>query len=384
MGTLGFGIVGCGKIAEFHARAIDAVDGAELVAVFDKAPGAARRLNDNWGCHDYSDIEEFLAHDGLDVVTIATPSGAHLEPAVAAANAGKHVICEKPLEITLERVDAMIRACAENDVLLSAILPLRYGDAVLAFREAVQQQRLGQVILADAYIKIYRSQAYYDSGSWRGTWELDGGGALMNQGIHYVDLLLHLNGDVEEVTAFAGVRGHERIEVEDVAAATLRFRNGAFGVIEGSTACFSTVGLPQKIQLCGTQGTVFLEGDKLSRWEFAEELDGDEKTRQRFAPQDRTGIGSKDPMAISFRGHQRCFEDMVRAIRHGGQPETDGAEGRRAVELILAIYQSAWESGERIRLPLTQPPEYRSFADQGDGLSVSRGEHLVEPQNQQS
>ena len=180
----GIGIVGCGMVADFHAQAITAMRGGRLVSVFSRQPAKARRLADRYGCAAYSDYQAFLSDPALEIVAIATPSGAHLEPAEQAARAGKHVICEKPLEVTLERVDRMIRACRENGVMLAGIFQRRFLEAVQQFKKAVDAGRLGRISLADAYIKWYRTQDYYDRGAWRGTWKLDGGGALINQSIH--------------------------------------------------------------------------------------------------------------------------------------------------------------------------------------------------------
>ena len=199
--AIGFGIIGCGMIAHFHARAIGDVRGAKLVACYDKIPAAADKLAEVTGCRPYHDLAAMLADPAVEVVTIGTPSGAHLEPAVAAARAGKHVIVEKPLEITLRRCDKIIEACDEAGVVLSTIFPSRFHAPSIEIKRAIEQGRFGRLVVGDAIVKWYRTQAYYDSGAWRGTWELDGGGALMNQAIHSVDLLTWLMGPVVEVRA---------------------------------------------------------------------------------------------------------------------------------------------------------------------------------------
>ena len=231
---LGFGIIGCGMIAKFHAKAIADVRGAKLVACFDQVPAAADKLAETTGCKACHKLDDLLADPAVHIVTIGTPSGAHMEPAVAAARAGKHVIVEKPLEITLRRCDQIIAACQEAGVVLSTIFPSRFHDSSRELKRAVDGGRFGRLTLGDAYVKWYRSQAYYDSGAWRGTWELDGGGALMNQAIHSVDLLTWLMGPVVEVRAKTARLAHERIAVEDVALAAVEFANGALGVIEAS------------------------------------------------------------------------------------------------------------------------------------------------------
>ncbi|MGI9476330.1 MAG: Gfo/Idh/MocA family protein [Hyphomicrobiaceae bacterium] len=346
-----FGIIGAGMIAGFHARAIAAMAGAELVAVYARRAEAATELTGQFGGTAYDDLDAFLAHDGLEVVTICTPSGAHLEPAIAAARAGKHIICEKPLEVTTERIDRMIAACRDAGVCLAGIFPRRFNPATDHFREAVAAGRFGRIALADAIIKWWRPQSYYDNGAWRGTWALDGGGALMNQSIHTVDLLLHIMGDVESVRAQTRLIAHEGIEVEDTATAMLTFKNGALGTVQGSTACWSAAGHPAEIQVCGEHGSVFMSDDRFKVWEFARESGADRRIRDSFGlDANAAGAGAADPSAIDFSWHQRNFEDVVEAIRAGRAPTIDGTEARRAVALIEAIYQSAKADGGRVDL----------------------------------
>jgi len=249
--SIGFGIIGCGMIARFHARAVGDLRGAGVVACYDNVPDAADRLAAEIGCRAYHDLDAMLADPAVNVVTIGTPSGAHLEPAVAAARAGKHVIVEKPLEITLRRCDRIIDACDRAGVVLSTIFPSRFHDSSRELKRAVEQGRFGRLTLGDAIVKWYRSQEYYDAGAWRGTWELDGGGALMNQAIHSVDLLAWLMGPVVEVRARTGLLAHRRIAVEDVALATVEFASGALGVIEATTAAYP--GYLKRIELLATK-----------------------------------------------------------------------------------------------------------------------------------
>ena len=334
------GIIGAGMISDFHARAIVAMEGVELAAVYARRPEAASALAGRFGCAAYSDLDAFLAHPGLQAVTICTPSGAHLEPVLAAAKAGKHVICEKPLEVTVERVDEMVAACESSGVGLAGIFPRRFNPATKLLKHAIEAGRFGRISLAEANIKWWRTQAYYDSGAWRGTWALDGGGALMNQGIHTIDLLLHLMGDVVRVQADAGLLAHSGIEVEDTAAAILRFESGAIGIVQGSTACWSGEGHPAEIQICGERGSVFMSGDSFRVWEFTDETPADQDIREKFAV-GGIAAGAADPAAIDFGWHQRNFEDAISAFKEGRQPSVDGREARRAVELIQRIYQAA-------------------------------------------
>lgn len=341
-----FGITGPGMIAEFHAKAIAAIPGAELVAVHGRAPEKTRAFAERHGCEPYGEYVSFLTKSGLDVVTICTPSGAHLAPTFAAVQLGKHVICEKPLEVTVERVDAMIKEADKAGVILAGILPRRFNPATKLLRDAVTAGRFGHIAFADAYVKWWRTDAYYDSGAWRGTWELDGGGALMNQSIHTIDLLLHVMGDVKSVHARTTRRSHHNIEVEDTAVAMLEFESGALGVIQGSTACWSEQGHAAEIQITGDGGSVFMADDKFRVWQFRDALPEDAQIRADHGLTSATaGAGAADPKAIDFSWHQRNFEDVIAAIREGRQPSVTGQEARRAVALIRAIYESAEKGG---------------------------------------
>lgn len=351
--TVGFGIVGCGMISNFHAKAIADIRGAKLAACFDTFTSSADRLAAQTGCKAYHDLDQMLADPAVDVVTICTPSGAHLEPAVAAAKAGKHVIVEKPLEITLKRCDAIIDACAKSGVVLSTIFPSRFHESAQLIKRAVDEGRFGRLTLGESYVKWFRTQEYYDGGAWRGTWKLDGGGALMNQAIHSVDLLAWLMGPVKELSAHVATLAHERIEVEDVATASLVFENGALGVIEATTASFP--GEPKQIEIRGSQGTAVMKEEDLLVWQFAKTNKRDEVIRQRMAGRTKTGGGAADPAAIGHQGHALLFKDVLAAIKKGTRPLVDGVEGRRSVEIILAIYKAA-EIGRNISLPLTSDP----------------------------
>ncbi|MEM7697956.1 MAG: Gfo/Idh/MocA family oxidoreductase [Verrucomicrobiota bacterium] len=346
-----FGIIGAGMIANFHATAIKAMRGGELHSFYGRRQDAVDELVKDHGGTGFTDLDAFLADPELDVVTIATPSGAHLEPAIAAAQAGKHIICEKPLEVTPERIDQMIAAADEAGVTLSGIFNRRFHPAMDAFKTAVDQGRFGKLTMCDAYVKWYRDQAYYDSGAWRGTWALDGGGALMNQSIHLIDQLIYLAGDVAAVSASMACLAHDGIEVEDTAVAILEFKNGARGVIQGSTACWSSTGHPAEVHLCGDQGSVFLADEKFRVWDFAEARPEDDQIRTELMQgSEAKGLGANDPKAINALGHQLNFEDVLEAIEAGRPPRVDGHEARRAVALICAIYESARNEGQRVEL----------------------------------
>lgn len=351
---LGFGIIGTGMISKFHARAIADVRGAKLVACYNRNFEKGEEFASEHDCRAYGTLDELLADEAVDVVSICTPSGAHQESAVAAAKAGKHVIVEKPLEVTLRRCDRIINECDKNNVKLATIFPSRFHDSAITLKRAVDQGRFGKLTLGDAYVKWYRSQEYYDSGAWRGTWELDGGGALMNQAIHTVDLLVWLMGPVAEIQAHTATLAHERIEVEDVATATLRFESGALGIIEASTAVYP--GYLKRIELHGTQGSAVLEEEDIKAWDFAKKGRGDTAILKAMQASKSTGGGAADPAAIGHHGHASQFKDFVKAIQSGTQPAIDGREGRLAVEVILAIYKSA-STGKAVKLPLKSDPK---------------------------
>jgi predicted dehydrogenase len=345
--SVGIGIVGCGMIANFHAKAIADAANAHLVGCFNRSAEKAQAFADVHGGKVFTNLDEMIADPEIQAISICTPSGAHLDPALAGAKAGKHVLIEKPLEITTERCDAIIQACKESGVMLAVTFQSRFHESSQLMKRAVDGGRFGKVTMGDAYVKWYRSQEYYDSGAWRGTWALDGGGALMNQAIHSVDLLLWLMGPVAEISAMTSTMTHERIEVEDVAVATLKFESGALGVIEATTTAYP--GALKRIEISGSHGTAILEEEDLKAWQFAEEAAEDQDIRQRMEGRTKTGGGAGDPAAIGHHGHTMVFEDFAAAILEGRQPSVDGAEGRRSVEVIQAIYQSA-KLGKVVRL----------------------------------
>jgi predicted dehydrogenase len=349
----GFGIVGCGLIADFHARAIADVAGAKLLGCCDTVPAAADRLAAATGCRAYPSLLTMLRDRQIEVVTVATPSGAHMDPAVAAARAGKHVIVEKPLEITLRRCDRIIAECQQSGVVLSTIFPSRFHQSSTELKRAVEQGRFGKLTIGDAIVKWYRTQQYYDGGAWRGTWDLDGGGALMNQAIHSVDLLAWLMGPVDEIRAQTALLAHERIAVEDVAMATLRFANGALGIIEASTAVYP--GYLKRIEIHGSDGSAVMEEEDLIKWDFAKKSRRDQAVMRKMAQRQSGGGGAADPAAIGHHGHAQQFRDVLKAIRKGTPPLVDGSEGRRSVEIILGIYKAA-ETGRTVKLPLKSDP----------------------------
>jgi UDP-N-acetyl-2-amino-2-deoxyglucuronate dehydrogenase len=342
----GVGIVGTGLVAEVHAKALAEADGARLVSVLSRSPQRAADFASRHGCAGHSEISAFLADARLDIVSICTPPGTHLEPALRAIEAGRHVLIEKPLEITLEACDAIIEAAARRGVVASGIFQSRFHDAPRLLKRAMDEGRFGRLVLGEASVKWHRSQAYYDGGGWKSRKRFEAG-AVMNQAIHAIDLLQWYLGPVRAVHAFADTLGHERLEVEDAAVAALRFTNGSLAVIQASTAAYP--GFKKRIEVSGTRGSAVLEEEELKFWRFDPDLPGDGEIRASWGARTGTGGGAADPAAIGTHGHRRQYEELARALREGRSPGVDAAEARKAVEIVLALYRSA-RSGTPVRL----------------------------------
>ena len=347
--TYGFGIVGGGMIAAFHAKSIQEIEQARLVAVAEPVDERRAAFMEKYGCDGVADAAELVQRDDIDIVCVCTPSGAHLEPALAAAKAGKHVVCEKPIEVTLERAHALIAACDENNVRLAAIFPMRFKEMNRVVKKAVDEGRLGRITVGDCYNKWWRSQAYYDSSGWRGTWALDGGGACMNQAIHAIDLLQWFMGAPTQVFAFADCLAHEHIEVEDTAVAVVRYANGAMGVIECTTSAHP--GESRRIELHGDRGTIIVDESSILKWEFEDERPEDARICERFGPGEGAAGGpTSDPSAIDHATHREQIQDLINALETNSAPAVDGRDGLKAIQIILAIYESA-RTGGVARLP---------------------------------
>jgi len=333
-GELGFGIIGCGVISNWHAQAIQASNGGHLVGAADVKPRYAEEFCRKYGIRQFSSIEDMIESPDIDVICICTPSGFHARLALSVINAGKHVLCEKPLALNTEDCDKIIEAADEMDVKAGVVSQSRFCETTQILKQLVNESRLGRIVTADLYMKFFRSQEYYDSSKWRGTWELDGGGALMNQGIHGVDTILNIMGPVKTVYGMARTLARN-IEVEDTASAVLEFSNGALGVIQGTTSVYP--GYPREIVLSGTRGTVACTEDGFTKWDIENEsipegivIGGDHH------PQ-----GANDPKNITTEGHLTQINDFIEAIKDDRRPAVDLREGRRAVELITAIYESS-------------------------------------------
>ncbi len=333
---IGFALLGTGMIAHVHARAVQAI-GARLVAVCSRQMARGEAFAAEFGCAAYEDLAAMLALPEVDVLVISTPSGAHLEAAVAAARAGKHVLCEKPLDVTLERIDAMIEAHNKAGTTLGCTFQIRYAPALEPLRVALREGRFGKITSAGVYVPWWRSDEYYHDSSWRGTQALDGGGALMNQGIHMVDLLCDLLPPVRTVCGMTASIGHDGLETEDVACAALRFEGGALGMIYGCTAAWP--GYPKRLEISGTRGSAVFLDDRLTVFDFADPRPDDQRTVNAVPS---TVHGASDPTAaLTHELHAACFRDFVCAIEKRMPFRIDGAAARRSVATVLAIYESA-------------------------------------------
>lgn len=330
---IGFGIIGCGMISNWHAKAVLEIKDAVLAGATDINTEARRGFTQKYGIKEYADVDSMLNDPVIDVVCICTPSFLHAPLAVQAAGAKKHIIVEKPMAITREECDAVIRACDENNVKMAVISQLRFTDAIRDLKKAVKEGKLGRIVMGDVYMKYYRSQEYYDKGGWRGTWKMDGGGALMNQGIHGIDLLLYIMGPVSSV--YGKTRTLTRnIEVEDTASALVEFENGALGVIQGTTSIYP--GQSRRLEINGDKGTIIVEEDSIIKWE----IEGQERSSQAIKEKSSMNSAS-NPAAFGIEGHILQITDMVEAIKSDRTPLVDQHEGRKPVELILAIYESS-------------------------------------------
>src|SRR6266852_470911 len=341
-----FGIVGCGVIGPIHAEAIASLPDAQLAAVTDIIPERAQKLAAQYGATPYTDFQEMLTRERKDVVIVCTPSGMHREHTCRVMRSGRHVIIEKPMEISLSAIDEMLRVQQENHVKLAVISQHRFDPASLQVHNLLQEKAFGRLVLGNVIVPWWRSQAYYDSGAWRGTWRLDGGGVLMNQSIHSIDLLQWFMGPVRSIYAYTDTLAH-RMETEDVAVAVLRFANGALGTIAATTGAYP--GVTTRIELFGSQGSAIIENDELTLLHLArdeKEAAGDygviTKTKPTEPGQEPNSSGaSANPAAIVANSHALQIADMIRAIRENGTPLVDGYAGRQPVEIILSIYESA-------------------------------------------
>ena len=340
-------IVGCGGIGKGHARAMKECRELRLVAGVDPCPEAAEAFAKEFGVPVLARLEEALARSDIEFLDICTPSGLHGDIAIAAAGAGKHCISEKPLDTTPQRCDEILAAFRKARTTLGGVFQHRFADHVRKTREALDAGRFGRLTLITCSTPWWRPQTYYDSGTWRGTWKLDGGGALMNQGIHAIDLALWFGGPVNRITAMTALLAHERIEVEDAAVAVCQFASGAIGVIVATTAAYP--GGAVRHEVMGTDGMAVLDNDVLQRRTLRDE----EKTEAKPAAAAQVVQTSSPPHDLPTNLFTRNLDDIARAAREGHEPCVSGTEARRAVEIVCAIYESARTHTE-VELPLKE------------------------------
>jgi len=348
-----YGIVGCGKIYSTHADALLEIEGAQLAAVYDVDAQAACAASERYGVPATPSLESLF--DAVDAVIIGVPSGLHAGIGIQAAKAGKHVVVEKPIDVTLEAATKLVTACREAGVRQTTISQHRFSRDIRNLREAAQSGELGKLIQGDAYVKWYRTQLYYDSGDWRGTYALDGGGCLMNQGVHYVDMIQWVMGGVKSVQAMCRTMTHN-IEVEDVAYAMVEYKNGAIGLIHASTNCYP--GLAERIEVHGQHGSVILEGDRVKLWQVdaaaaAEGQYGGGVMMQPTPNLHLTGAKTTDTDDTSHQWnvqHRLQLEDFTKAVLDDRDPFITGEMSLEPLKVILAIYESSRNGGKRVEL----------------------------------
>lgn len=345
--SFGFGIIGAGVIAPTHCKAIRAIPNARLVACCDIEREKAEKLAAEFDIpHVTTDFHELLGRKDVDVAEIVTWSGVHAEQGIAAARAGKHVIVTKPIDTRLERIDRLIETCREQGVKLGATHQFRSYPAYRRLKAAIDEGRLGRLFLGNGFLKWWRTQEYYDSAAWRGTWNLDGGGALMNQAIHYVDMITWLMGRPKSLQGYITTQCHA-IEVEDCASAAIRWENGALGTFQGATCVRK--GLPARIEVHGERGNVAVEGDRIVQWD----VEGEPPESGEAGQGSLAGPGGS--LGAGVQAHVEQISDVLAAIEEDREPLINGTEARRAVEVILGIYHSAW-TGQPVRFPLEKDP----------------------------
>ncbi len=334
MAALGIGIIGTGSIVQTYVKCINELEDVKLVGLYTSSPHRVVAAEKLFKTPISNDLQKFLNNTELNLVCICNKSGLHGEMAIRAARSGKHILSEKPLEVTIEKIDAIRTACEENNVVLGCVLQNRCTNEYRAVESVVKNGKLGKLLLGNAHINWYRSAEYYSNNPWRGTKKLDGGAALMNQGIHTIDLLLNLMGDVKSVFGNMKTLVHN-IEGEDVGTGILNFQNGATGTITASTALFP--GYPERLEIYGEKGSILMEGGKIKAWNVEgvpapETVSSNEKSS-----------GAADPTNIGHLNHKIVLKDMMVAIKDSRKPMVDGLEARKAVEVITALYKSSKE-----------------------------------------
>lgn len=333
------GIIGTGSIAKTYAKCISEIEDASLVALFTKSSKRVEEAEKLFGVPVFSEIQQFLDTTEIDLICVCNESGNHGEAIMKSALAGKHVLCEKPIEVTVERVDKAIEACKAEEVILGCVFQNRCNADYQAVFNAVKDGVLGKLVMGNAHINWYRDKEYYKTNPWRGTFDLDGGAAFINQGIHTIDLLLNVMGSVTSVFGTVKTLVHD-IEGEDAGAAILHFENGAIGAITAGTALYP--GYPERLEIYGEKGSILMEGGQITQWN----VEGEKPVEVKG---NTSASGAADPTSIGHLNHKTVIEDMLNAIKENRLPMVDGAEARKSVAVINAIYRSSKE-GKMISL----------------------------------
>ncbi|RAO99262.1 hypothetical protein PW5551_04830 [Petrotoga sp. 9PW.55.5.1] len=329
MNKVRFGLIGAGNVGKVHAKALESIKEAELVTIYSRNKKKSEKLASEFNCEYSADIKEILERNDIEAVIIALPSALHADVGIAAAKNGKHVVVEKPVDVSLKKTDNLINECKKRNVLLSVIFQRRFSDSSFRLKKAVKKGYFGKINFGAAHTKWYRDQSYYENSSWRGTWKLDGGGALINQSIHYVDLLRYIVGEIEEVFAYSATRMHD-IEVEDILTGTIKYKNGALGFIEANTAAYP--GLYSRIDVYGEKGIAVIQDEEIKTWKTVSESYEFKEEKKK------SSYNSPD---IDYFLHQKQLINIVESIQKDEEPAVTGIDGRNTLAVVLALYESS-------------------------------------------
>ncbi|WP_320128615.1 Gfo/Idh/MocA family oxidoreductase [uncultured Sphaerochaeta sp.] len=331
MKTIGFGVIGCGFIGKLHARVIARTKGAKLIAVVDQDEKEAKNVSANFACQFHTDYHTLFSNPEVDAIVICLPSGLHSVVALEAANAKKHILCEKPIDIEVSRAEQMVAAACSNGVAFGCIMQHRFDKPIELLKQYIDSGKLGKVLWGSAKTIWYRDDVYF-SNPWRGTWKYDGGGALINQSIHYIDLLLYIMGKPKSVSAKCRTLLHSQIETEDVGVANIEFENGAIGTIEGTTVAYP--GLFAELAIYAEKGSVIIKNDELLFYQF---MDGKDENFEKLMSPSKANALNVSP-DIDEESHARQYQDFVEAIQNGRSPRVTGKDALASLALIKSIY----------------------------------------------
>ncbi len=332
MKPLGIALIGCGMISKVHLAALSEIPEAQICGIWSRNPETTKKCAFENRIKAYESFEAVCNDPEVRVVILCTPPGLHVDHGLQAAAAGKDLIIEKPLDVDYDKAKKLVETYRQKGLKLAVIYQNRYTEAARQVKTAIEQGLLGKLILGDAYVKWYRSPEYYASADWRGTWEIEGGGALITQAIHSVDLLQWFMGGVKSISGLTRITTH-RIQTEDLSVAVLEFNNGALGVIEGSTAIVP--GFKERIEIHGQKGTIVLEGGNIKEWKVEGCNEAD------YVRSEKIVYGKTNSPAISYLNHQVQLKEIICSIQNDSEPEVNGEEGLKSLEIVLGVYQSA-------------------------------------------